>query len=182
VVRRSLLNHPSKVMRLGRGPRSGGGMDMKLEVVTIPVSDIDRAKEFYSRLGWRLDETPPWVVQFTPPGSDCSIHFGKDRTWAPPGSFENLYLVVSDIEEARAELVGRGIEVSEIFHPGDDGPVDGPDPERRTYSSLAPFSDPDGNRWLLQEITSRLPGRVEASATTFSSTSDLDDALRRAAA
>ncbi len=157
-------------------------MDMKLEVVTIPVSDVDRAKDFYSQLGWRLDETPPWVVQFTPPGSECSIHFGKDRTSAPPGSFENLYLVVSDIEAARAELVGRGIEVSEIFHPGDDGPVDGPDPERRTYSSLATFSDPDGNRWLLQEITTRLPGRVEASATTFSSTSDLDDALRRAAA
>ena len=157
-------------------------MDMKLEVVTIPVSDVDRAKDFYSQLGWRLDETPPWVVQFTPPGSECSIHFGKDRTSAAPGSFENLYLVVSDIEAARAELVGRGIEVSEIFHPGDDGPVDGPDPERRTYSSLATFSDPDGNRWLLQEITTRLPGRVEASATTFSSTSDLDDALRRAAA
>ena len=157
-------------------------MDMKLEVVTIPVSDIDRAKDFYSRLGWRLDETPPWVVQFTPPGSECSIHFGKDRTSAPPGSFENLYLVVSDIEAARAELVGRGIEVSEIFHPGEDGPVDGPDPARRTYSSLATFSDPDGNRWLLQEVTSRLPGRVEASATTFSSTSDLDDALRRASA
>ena len=157
-------------------------MDMKLEVVTIPVSDIDRAKAFYSQLGWRLDETPPWVVQFTPPGSECSIHFGKDRTSAPPGSFENLYLVVSDIEAARAELVGRGIEVSEIFHPGEDGPVDGPDPDRRTYSSLATFSDPDGNRWLLQEVTARLPGRVEASATTFSSTSDLDDALRRASA
>ena len=157
-------------------------MDMKLEVVTIPVSDIDRAKDFYSQLGWRLDETPPWVVQFTPPGSECSIHFGKDRTSAPPGSFENLYLVVSDIEAARAELVGRGIEVSEIFHPGEDGPVDGPDPDRRTYSSLATFSDPDGNRWLLQEVTARLPGRVEASATTFSSTSDLDDALRRASA
>ncbi len=157
-------------------------MDMKLEVVTIPVSDIDRAKDFYSQLGWRLDETPPWVVQFTPPGSECSIHFGKDRTSAPPGSFENLYLVVSDIEAARAELVGRGIEVSEIFHPGEDGPVDGPDPDRRTYSSLATFSDPDGNRWLCKRSRARLPGRVEASATTFSSTSDLDDALRRASA
>jgi catechol 2,3-dioxygenase-like lactoylglutathione lyase family enzyme len=155
-------------------------MDMKLEVVTIPVSDVERAKEFYLKAGWRLDETPEWVVQFTPPGSACSVHFGPNRTSAPPGSAENNYLIVSDVETARDELVARGVEVGEVFHLGADGPVSGPDPDRATYSSLAVLTDPDGNRWTLQEITTRLPGRVEATETSFGSASDLAGALRRA--
>jgi catechol 2,3-dioxygenase-like lactoylglutathione lyase family enzyme len=164
------------------GPASVGGVDMKLEVVTIPVSDVDRATEFYGRLGWRQDVTPPGsgVVQFTPPGSGCSVQFGRNRTSAAPGSAQNQFLIVSDIQAARDGLVGRGVEVSEIFHVGPDGPVSGPDPERRSYGSLASFSDPDGNRWLLQEVTTRLPGRVDAAATTFASASDLASAMRRA--
>jgi len=157
-------------------------MDVKLEVVTIPVSDFDRAKEFYQRLGWRLDDTPPGVIQLTPPGSACSVQFGPNRTSAPPGSAENLYLIVSDIEAARDELVAAGVEVSEVFHPGRDGRVSGPDPEHRSYRSFASFSDPDGNRWLLQEVTTRLPGRVDSSATSFGSAGDLTSALQRAAA
>ncbi|HXS25662.1 MAG TPA: VOC family protein [Gemmatimonadales bacterium] len=157
-------------------------MDVKLEVVTIPVSDFDRAKEFYQRLGWRLDDTPPGVIQLTPPGSACSVQFGPNRTSAPPGSAENLYLIVSDIEAARDELVAAGVEVSEVFHPGRDGRVSGPDPEHRSYRSFASFSDPDGNRWLLQEVTTRLPGRVDPSATSFGSAGDLTSALQRAAA
>jgi catechol 2,3-dioxygenase-like lactoylglutathione lyase family enzyme len=156
-------------------------MDMKLEVVTIPVSDVERAKEFYLKLGWRLDETPPWVVQFTPPGSACSVHFGPGRTSAPPGSAENNYLVVSDVQAARDELMTRGVDISEVFHLGDDGPESGPAPGRATYSSLAILTDPDGNRWTLQEVTTRLPGRVEATETSFGSASDLAGALRRAA-
>jgi catechol 2,3-dioxygenase-like lactoylglutathione lyase family enzyme len=156
-------------------------MDMKLEVLTIPVSDVERAKEFYLKLGWRLDETPDWVVQFTPPGSACSIHFGPHRTSAPPGSSENNYLIVSDIEATHRDLVERGIDVSEVFHLGDDGPESGPAPGHATYSSLATIADPDGNRWTLQEVTTRLPGRVEATETTFGSASDLAGALRRAA-
>jgi len=157
-------------------------MDVKLEVVTIPVSDFDRAKEFYQRLGWRLDDTPSGVIQLTPPGSACSVQFGANRTSAPPGSAENLYLVVSDIEAARDELVAAGVQVSEVFHPGRDGRVSGPDPEHRSYRSFASFSDPDGNRWLLQEVTTRLPGRVDSSATSFGSAGDLTSALQRAAA
>ena len=157
-------------------------MDVKLEVVTIPVSDFDRAKEFYQRLGWRLDDTPSGVIQLTPPGSACSVQFGANRTSAPPGSAENLYLVVSDIEAARDELVAAGVQVSEVFHPGRDGRVSGPDPEHRSYRSFASFSDPDGNRWLFQEVTTRLPGRVDPSATSFGSASDLSSALQRAAA
>jgi len=157
-------------------------MDVKLEVVTIPVSDFDRAKEFYQRLGWRLDDTPPGVIQLTPPGSACSVQFGPNRTSAQPGSAENLYLIVSDIEAARDELVAAGVEVSEVFHPGRDGRVSGPDPEHRSYRSFASFSDPDGNRWLLQEVTTRLPGRVDSSATSFGSAGDLTSALQRAAA
>jgi catechol 2,3-dioxygenase-like lactoylglutathione lyase family enzyme len=140
-------------------------MDMKLEVVVVPVSDVDRAKAFYEKLGWRLDidyaNAERRVIQFTPPGSEASIHIGKNITGAPPGSIQNLYLVVSDIEKARADLVARGIEVTGIFHfDGLLGPlVAGPDPKRGTYSSFASFKDPDGNAWLLQEITSRLPGR-----------------------
>jgi catechol 2,3-dioxygenase-like lactoylglutathione lyase family enzyme len=157
-------------------------VDMKLEVVTIPVTDVDRAKEFYGRLGWRLDATPPVVVQFTPPGSGCSVQFGTNRTSAAPGSAQGTYLIVSDIEAARDQLVAAGIEVSEVFHPGTDGPVTGPDPEHRSYLSFASFSDPDGNSWLFQEVTTRLPGRVDPAETTFASANDVASALRRAAA
>ena len=164
-------------------------VDMKLEVVVIPVADVDRAKRFYGDLGWRLDADfvvgdDFRVVQFTPPGSPCSIHFGKGVTSAAPGSASGLYLVVSDIEAARAELVDRGVDVSEVFHRAGPGkpPVSGPDPERRSYSSFATFSDPDGNGWLLQEVTARLPGRVDADDTTFTSSTELASALRRAEA
>ena len=135
--------------------------DMKLEVVTIPVSDVERAKEFYLGLGWRQDATPPGsgVVQITPTGSGCSIHFGTNRTSATPGSAQNLFLIVSDIQMAHDDLVRRGVAVSEVFHVGPNGQASGPDPQRRSYASQAAFSDPDGNRWLLQEITTRLPGR-----------------------
>jgi len=162
-------------------------VDMKLEVVVIPVADVDRAKRFYGGLGWRLDAD--FVVgdafrgvQFTPPGSSCSIHFGTGITSAVPGSVRNLYLVVSDIEAARTELVARGVDVSEVFHRAGPGkpPVSGRDPERRSYSSFATFSDPDGNEWLLQEVTARLPGRVKADDTTFTSPTELASALRRA--
>lgn len=156
-------------------------MDMKLEVVTIPVSDVDRAKKFYESLGWRLDQTPPGVVQFTPPGSWCSVQFGPNRTSAAPGSAENMYLVVSDIQAARDELVAAGVEIDEIFHPGPSGPESGRDPERRSYFSRATLRDPDGNLWLIQEVTTRLPGRVDPSTTSFSSASDMASALRRAA-
>jgi catechol 2,3-dioxygenase-like lactoylglutathione lyase family enzyme len=163
-------------------------VDMKLEVVVIPVSDVDRAKRFYGSLGWRLDGD--FVkgdafrgVQFTPPGSACSIHFGRGITSALPGSAQGLFLVVSDIEAARAELVARGVDVSEVFHRAvGEAPRSGPDPERRTYASYATFRDPDGNSWLLQEITARLPGRVDANVTTFTSSTELASALRRAAA
>jgi catechol 2,3-dioxygenase-like lactoylglutathione lyase family enzyme len=175
-------------------------VDLKLEIAVIPVSDADRAKEFYTRLGWRLDADfaagDDWrVIQFTPPGSPASVIFGKNVTAAAPGSAQGLYLIVSDIEAARNELRGRGAEVSEIFHPvgdvhsGTDEPylsgrnrVSGPDPHRGSYRSYASFRDPDGNGWLLQEITARLPGRVDAHETTFASSTDLAGALRRAAA
>jgi catechol 2,3-dioxygenase-like lactoylglutathione lyase family enzyme len=161
-------------------------VDMKLEVVVIPVSDVSRAKRFYENLGWRLDADFPVgdafrVVQFTPPGSSCSIHFGTGITSAVPGSAPGLYLVVSDIEAARAALVDRGVDVSEVFHRSVGEPsLSGPDPQRRTYSSYATFSDPDGNGWLLQEVTVRLPGRVDADDTTFTSSTELASALRRA--
>jgi catechol 2,3-dioxygenase-like lactoylglutathione lyase family enzyme len=163
---------------------SAGNIDMKLEVVTIPVSDVERATEFYVGLGWRQDVTPPGsgVVQLTPPGSGCSVQFGTNRTSAAPGSAQNHFLIVSDIQAARDELVGRGVEVSEVFHPGPDGPVSGPAPDHASYGSLATFSDPDGNRWLLQEVTTRLPGRIDSAATTFGSASDLANAMRRAEA
>ena len=163
-----------------------GKVAMKLEVITIPVSDIDRAKKFYGRLGWRQDVTPPGsgVVQFTPPGSACSVHFGTNRTSAAPGSAQNQFLIVSDIQAARDELAGRGVEVSEIFHFGLERPaVSGPaPPDHATYASFATFSDPDGNSWLLQEITTRLPGRVDATETAFGSAGDLASAFRRAEA
>jgi catechol 2,3-dioxygenase-like lactoylglutathione lyase family enzyme len=170
-------------------------MDTKLEVVVIPVSDAERAKEFYARLGWRLDADRASgddfrIVQFTPPGSDCSIQFGTNLTPAAPGSAQSLYLVVSDIQAGRDELAALGVEVSEVFHEGapgarfhatgSDGRVSGPAPGHGSYASFASFSDPDGNGWLYQEVTTRLPGRVDAAATSFGSASDLADAMRRA--
>jgi catechol 2,3-dioxygenase-like lactoylglutathione lyase family enzyme len=163
------------------GAPTAAKVDMKLEVVVIPVSDVERAKEFYKKLGWRLDVTPPSVVQFTPPGSWCSIQFGKNLTSAAPGCAK-AYLIVSDIVAAREQLVAVGIELSEFFHIGPEGIVSGLDPERRSYYSRASFNDPDGNVWLLQEITARLPGRVDAGVTSFGSAIDLASALRRAAA
>ena len=159
-------------------------VDMKLEAIVIPVSDAERAEQFYRKLGWRQDVTPPGsgVFQFTPRGSACSVQFGKNLTSAAPGSVQRTYLIVSDIEAARNALVDDGIEVSEIFHFGPNGFLSGPDPERRTYSSLASFSDPDGNSWLLQEITTRLPGRIDIGNVTFSSTAELASAFRRAEA
>ena len=154
-------------------------MDKKLEVVIIAVSDVDRATEFYRKLGWRLDVTPPGVVQFTPPGSGCSVQFGTNLTSAVPGSAKE-YLIVSDIEAARNELTAAGIDVSEVFHLGPDGRVSGPDPERRSYRSWLSFSDPDGNNWLFQEVTTRLPGRVDPGVISFGSASDLASAMRRA--
>jgi catechol 2,3-dioxygenase-like lactoylglutathione lyase family enzyme len=156
-------------------------VDMKLEVVIIPVSDVDRATDFYGRLGWRQDETPPGLVHFTPHGSGCSVMFGPGLTSAAPGSAKE-YLIVSDVEDARDALVAADIEVSDIFHLGPDGEGSGPDPEHRSYLSLASFNDPDGNNWLLQEVTTRLPGRVEATETSFGSANDLANAMRRAAA
>ncbi|MEV4812581.1 VOC family protein [Micromonospora avicenniae] len=156
-------------------------VDMKLEVVILPVADVDRAKEFYGCLGWRLDQTPPGIVQLTPHGSGCSVQFGPDLNRAAPGSAVN-YLVVSDLEAARSALVGAGVDVGEIVHVTPQGPVSGPDPEGRSYFSRATFADPDGNTWLVQEITTRLPGRVEAGQTSFASASDLAGALRRAEA
>ena len=156
-------------------------VDMKLEVVVIPVSDVDRAKEFYSRLGWREDLTPPGVVQFTPQGSAASVLFGQNLTSAIPGSAMG-FLIVSDIVSAREAIVAAGVEVSEVFHLGTDGRVSGPDPEHRSYFSRATFSDPDGNSWLLQEVTTRLPGRIDSGVTSFGSASDLASAFRRAEA
>jgi catechol 2,3-dioxygenase-like lactoylglutathione lyase family enzyme len=162
-------------------------VDLKFEVTAIPVSDVDRAKRFYSSLGWRLDAD--FVVgdtfrgvQFTPPGSPASIHFGKGVTPAAPGSASGLFLIVSDVEVARAELIGRGVDVSEIFHVAGPGqpPIPGVEPERRSYSSYATFKDPDGNTWLLQEVTARLPGRIDPSPTSYATEADLAAAMRRA--
>ncbi|MGA7243379.1 MAG: VOC family protein [Terracidiphilus sp.] len=175
-------------------------VDMKFELVVIPVSDVDRAKEFYTRLGWRLDADFDngkdfRVIQFTPPGSECSVIFGKNVTAASPGSAQGLYLIVPDIEAARDNLLRRGIRVSDVFHSagdvhaGQDEPylfgrirVKGPDPEHQSYRSFASFRDPDGNGWLFQEITTRLPGRIDSTATTFASANDLASAFRRAEA
>jgi catechol 2,3-dioxygenase-like lactoylglutathione lyase family enzyme len=163
-------------------------VDLKLEVVVIPVSEVDRAKRFYGSLGWRLDADilrgkDVRLVQFTPPGSLCSVQFGAGVTPAVPGSAQGLYLVVSDIGAARAELLHRGVKVSDLFHrgPGADR-LSGPDPQRQSYASFASFSDPDGNGWLLQEVTTRLPGRIDDDETTFTSQTELAAALRRAAA
>ena len=165
---------------------SAGTVDMKLEVVVIPVSDVGRAKRFYDKLGWRLDADfvvgDAFLVQFTPPGSPCSIHFGTGLTSAVPGSASGLYLVVSDIEAARADLVAHGVDVSDVFHRAGPGkpPVKGPHPARSSYFSYATFRDPDGNGWLFQEVTTRFPGRIDSNATSFASVSDLASAMRRA--
>jgi catechol 2,3-dioxygenase-like lactoylglutathione lyase family enzyme len=158
-------------------------IDMKLEVIVIPVSDAERAEQFYRKCGWRQDVTPPGsgVFQFTPHGSSCSVQFGKGLTTAVPGSAQKNYLIVSDIEAARNALIDARVEVGEIFHFTANGPVTGLDPERATYRSQALFSDPDGNSWLLQEITTRLPGRIDTGVTSFGSVTDLISALIRAA-
>jgi catechol 2,3-dioxygenase-like lactoylglutathione lyase family enzyme len=172
-------------------------VDLKLEAFVIPVADVDRARQFYANLGWRLDADFAFdngfrIVQFTPPGSECSLQFGTKVTAAAPGSANGLYLIVSSIEAARAELLSLGARVSATFHAGapgaqfqpegDPGRVDGPAPSGASYSTFATFTDPDGNTWLLQEITTRLPGRVDPATTSFASAADLAAALRRAAA
>jgi len=168
--------------------------EMKLEVVVIPVADADRSKAFYAGLGWRLDADFPFdngfrVIQFTPPGSGASIQFGSKITDAAPGSARGLFLIVSDIQAARDELAGLGLKVSEVFHSGAPGAqfardgadrVRGPEPEHASYRSFATFADPDGNAWLLQEVTERLPGRIDAAETRFTSAADLANAMRRA--
>ncbi len=167
-------------------------VDMKLEVVVIPVADVGRAAEFYERLGWRKDADvasgDSRMLQFTPPGSPCSIIFGTGITPAAPGTAQFLHLVVSDIEAAREELIGKGVDASEVFHDAGGGynrfdpgvRASGPDPDRRTYASFVTFADPDGNGWLLQEITTRLPGRIDPAETRFASVDDLANAMRRA--
>ena len=199
-ARESSIAHPDVRSKDATKDRSVARVATKLEVIVIPVSDVDRAKEFYGRLGWRLDADFPSgddfrVIQFTPPGSGCSIIFGKNVTAAAPGSAQGLYLIVSDIEATREELLGRGVEISEVFHgaggayAGTDEPylfgrqrVSGRDPEHGSYRSFASFRDPDGNGWLFQEITTRLPGRIDPATTTFASANDLASAMRRAAA
>jgi catechol 2,3-dioxygenase-like lactoylglutathione lyase family enzyme len=189
------ITHPADAK-----PAKSRAVDLKLEVVVIPVSDVDRAKAFYANLGWRLDADfasgDGWrVIQFTPPGSACSVIFGKNVTPAAPGSAQGLYLIVSDLEAARQGLLGRGVKISEPFHGGGDVHagadepylfgslrLNGADPKRGSYSSFASFRDPDGNGWLFQEITTRLPDRIDATDTTFTSSSELARALRRAAA
>jgi len=170
-------------------------VDLKFEAVVIPVADTDQSKEFYAGLGWRLDADFAFdngfrVVQFTPPGSGCSVQFGTKITAATPGSAQGLYLVVDDIEAARAQLAERGAKIGDVFHPGSpgaqfepgagDGRVGGRAPDGQSYSSFATFKDPDGNTWLLQEITTRLPGRVDAAATSYASVADLSAAMRAA--
>jgi len=156
-------------------------IDMKFEVMIISVADVERAKAFYLRFGWRLDKTPPGLVQFTPPGSSCSVLFGANLTTSAPGSAK-AFVIVSDIAAAREGLVAAGVEVGEIFHVGASGPVSGPDPEHRSYFTRATVSDPDGNVWTLQEITVRLPGRIDTGVTSYDSANDLASALRRAEA
>jgi len=179
------------------GAQGARNVELKLEVVVIPVSDADRSKDFYARLGWRLDADFSFdngfrVVQFTPPGSGSSVQFGTKITAAAPGSAQGLYLIVSDIRAARDQLAARGAEIGDVFHPGtpgaqfelgaEDDRLSGPAPDGQSYSSFATFPDPDGNTWLLQEITTRLPGRVDAALTSFTSVPDLAAALRRASA
>ncbi|MGY4513226.1 VOC family protein [Bradyrhizobium sp. USDA 3650] len=193
-----LSNKPSN--KSAKTPSTSPSVDQRLEVIVIPVADVDRAKAFYARLGWRLDADfasgDDWrVIQFTPPGSACSVIFGRNVTAAAPGSARGLYLIVSDLEAARTDLLDRGVEVSAPFHgagdvhAGTDEPylsgsvrVSGADPKRGSYGSYASFSDPDGNGWLFQEVTTRLPGRIADDGTTFASQAALAAALRRAAA
>ncbi len=172
---------------------TGGAVDMKLEVVVLPVADVERSLQFYKSLGWRLDvdrvTAERRTVHFTPPGSSCSIFFGTDVTSAAPGTAQLHHLVVADIEAAQAELVAKGVETSGIFHDARGGfnrfdldqRASGPDPDRRTYASFLTFNDPDGNSWLLQEVTARLPGRIDSDETKFAGVADLAGALRRAA-
>jgi catechol 2,3-dioxygenase-like lactoylglutathione lyase family enzyme len=194
-----MADQKNEIRANGAGDTSGSRVDMKFEIVVIPVSDVDRAKQFYSGLGWRLDADfakgdDYRVIQFTPPGSGCSVIFGKNVTAAAPGSAQGLYLIVSDLAAARVELLGHCVAISEVFHAGDtfsgsDEPylfgrvrANGADPEHRSYRSFASFRDPDGNGWLLQEITTRLPGRIDSDVTSFASVSDLASAMRRAEA
>ena len=175
---------------------SAAKVPFKLEAVVIPVADVDRSKDFYTKLGWRLDADFAFdngfrIVQFTPPGSPASVQFGTNVTSAPAGSAQGLYLIVSDIKVARDELASLGVEVSDVFHPGTPGAqfqpdgsesrVGGPDTDHASYGSFATFSDPDGNSWLLQEITKRLPGRIDSTETSYASVDDLQQALIRAA-
>jgi catechol 2,3-dioxygenase-like lactoylglutathione lyase family enzyme len=195
-----MANATYEVQTAGASQAGVASVDMKFEIVVIPVSDVDRAKEFYAGLGWRLDADYDngkdfRVVQFTPPGSGCSVIFGRNVTGSAPGTAQGLYLIVSDIVAARDNLLRRGVKVSDVFHGGGDvyaGPdepylfgrirVNGPDPERRSYRSFASFNDPDGNGWLFQELTTRLPGRIDSTATSFASATDLASAFRRAEA
>jgi catechol 2,3-dioxygenase-like lactoylglutathione lyase family enzyme len=199
-VRRPFAHIKESTMTTATEAPKARTVDMKLEIVVIPVSDVDRAKRFYGGLGWRLDADFAAgddfrVIQFTPPGSACSVIFGKNVSAAAPGSAQGLYLIVSDIAAARDALLGRGVAIGEAFHDAGDvhaGPdepylfgrrrVSGPDPDRGSYRSFASFKDPDGNGWLFQEITARLPGRVDAGDTTFTSSAELAAALRRAEA
>jgi len=186
--------------KLAAGTSAGGTvtariLDMKIEIVVLPVSDVDRAKAFYANLGWKLDMDfvrgdAFRVIQFTPPGSGASVIFGRGISTATPGSVRGLYFVVSDIEAVRADLLARGAPVGEIFHdadgvfhrPGTEGRVDGPAPGHRSYGSYAGFSDPDGNQWLMQEVTTRLPGHALGVGAAFTSASELAGAMRRAQA
>lgn len=195
-----MANATAEVQAKDAAGATSATIDMKFEIVVLPVSDASRAKEFYTKLGWRLDADFDngkdfRVVQFTPPGSGCSVIFGKNVTGAAPGSAQGMYLIVDDVEAARKNLIKRGVAVSETFHgandkyDGQDEPyifgrirVSGPDPEHRSYRSFASFKDPDGNGWLFQEITERLPGRIDSTATSFATASDLATAMRRAEA
>ncbi|HTU37093.1 MAG TPA: VOC family protein [Acidimicrobiales bacterium] len=173
---------------------TAGQVDLKLEVIVLPVSDVDRADAFYRSLGWRVDADVDAdgfrLLQFTPPGSACSIQFGTDLITSAPGSAQDMYLVVSDIEEARADLAGRGVDVSATFHeeelggrfkePGSKTRAEGRSPKMNSYGSFATFRDPDGNSWLLQEITTRLPGRIDSAETSYASVRDLAEAMTRA--
>jgi catechol 2,3-dioxygenase-like lactoylglutathione lyase family enzyme len=185
----------STVNALGETAATWRSADLKLEVVVVPVSDVERSKAYYASLGWRLDADFAFdngfrVVQFTPPGSATSVQFGTKISTASPGTAQGLYLVVSDVSAARRELAARGADVSEVFHPsapggqfepiGDDGRAAGTEEHRSSYGSFATLRDPDGNTWLLQEVTTRLPGRVDDAATSYASVADLSAAMRRA--
>ncbi|MGW0210990.1 VOC family protein [Streptomyces sp. NPDC003233] len=169
----------------GRGSSGTANLerfDTRIEVISLPVSDIERAKEFYVKIGWRLDDAPPGIIHFTPPGSACSVMFGTGFTKAAPGSSQGTILAVSDIEVARDQLIAAGVDVGDYFHFSPDGISPGLHPDRSSYSSLFSFSDPDGNTWLVQELTSRLPGRMGSEPTTYTSVNDLEASLRRAEA